>query len=266
MVEKVTIIVPAHNEELYIGNLLPSLQNLQGWGTSEFEVRDVIVVDDGSADRTAAVARKAGFRVIRLDKNRGKTFAFFKGAEVARRMGATVIVTLDADLREVTREQIGLLLQPILHSTYSASIGTVEFDTDSSSGQRAIRMKALEPLFQGNRKWCAYFGIRKGNFYRRIGFGLEQSLNILLGPIAQFVEHLPTAPRPHSVIANTLFRTQRFFGTRNPLAVQDIEINRVRAVYSRRKEWAQALRKMRERGKAKYARELFRRRKQRYLR
>jgi glycosyltransferase involved in cell wall biosynthesis len=58
---------------------------------------DTLVVDDGSSDATAAVARAAGARVVRLERNCGHGVALRLGYELARERGAAYIVTLDGD-------------------------------------------------------------------------------------------------------------------------------------------------------------------------
>ncbi len=82
----IAVILPAYNEEVAIGSMLLR--------TKQFADR-VIVVDDGSTDRTAEVARLAGFEVIRHPTNMGKGAALRTGFEAAG--GADVIVTMDAD-------------------------------------------------------------------------------------------------------------------------------------------------------------------------
>ena len=57
----------------------------------------VIVVDDGSSDRTAEVAKLAGADVVRLDHNTGKAYALLLGLRRALETGCTVAVMLDAD-------------------------------------------------------------------------------------------------------------------------------------------------------------------------
>jgi glycosyltransferase involved in cell wall biosynthesis len=81
-------VMPAVNEELVIGSVILR--------TKQFVDR-VIVVDDGSSDRTAEVARLAGADVIRLDHNTGKAYALLLGLRHARNTGCSVAVMLDAD-------------------------------------------------------------------------------------------------------------------------------------------------------------------------
>lgn len=57
----------------------------------------VIVVDDGSTDGTGDAARAAGAFVLRHPENCGAGAATMTGIEAARRMGATIVITLDAD-------------------------------------------------------------------------------------------------------------------------------------------------------------------------
>jgi glycosyltransferase involved in cell wall biosynthesis len=81
-------VLPTYNEELVIGSVVLR--------TKQYVDR-VIVVDDGSSDRTAEVAKLAGAEVIRLDYNTGKTYALLLGLRHARNTGCTVAVMLDAD-------------------------------------------------------------------------------------------------------------------------------------------------------------------------
>jgi len=81
-------VMPAYNEESVIGSVILR--------TRQF-VDHVIVVDDGSSDRTAEVAKLAGAEVIRLDYTTGKTYALLLGLRQARNSGCTVAVILDAD-------------------------------------------------------------------------------------------------------------------------------------------------------------------------
>lgn len=71
----------------------------------------VIVVDDGSTDDTAAVARSLGASVLGHPQNRGKGAALRTGLAEAERRGAAVAVTLDADAQHPPEEALRLLRQ-----------------------------------------------------------------------------------------------------------------------------------------------------------
>jgi glycosyltransferase involved in cell wall biosynthesis len=88
-------VLPAYNEELVIGSVVLR--------TKQY-VNHVIVVDDGSSDRTAEVAKLAGAEVIQLEHNTGKAYAILLGLRRARELGCTVAVMLDADGQHDPRE------------------------------------------------------------------------------------------------------------------------------------------------------------------
>jgi len=76
-------------------------------------VDHVIVVDDGSKDNTADVARLAGAEVIRIDENQGKAHALLLGLKRAREFGCRVAVTFDGDGQHKT-STIPFVAQPVL--------------------------------------------------------------------------------------------------------------------------------------------------------
>ncbi|PIR75840.1 MAG: glycosyltransferase family 2 protein [Candidatus Magasanikbacteria bacterium CG_4_9_14_0_2_um_filter_42_11] len=81
-------IVPAYNESERVGSVVRSLLA---------HVDAVVVVDDGSMDDTAEVAREAGAVVIRHRLNRGQGAALETGHTYARNIGATYVLHFDAD-------------------------------------------------------------------------------------------------------------------------------------------------------------------------
>lgn len=99
----IVAVIPAYNEVTRIGNVVRDALR---------EVDTVIVVDDGSLDGTAAAAARAGARVVRHDENCGAGAATMTGIEAARALGATTIVTLDADEQHDPRD-IPAMLKPI---------------------------------------------------------------------------------------------------------------------------------------------------------
>ncbi len=86
-----SVVIPAYNEEKNIG---ATLESLKAYFSGESYDVEFTVVDDGSADRTAEIARNSGAEVIRLEKNQGKGAAVRKG--ILSAMGSYVLFT-DAD-------------------------------------------------------------------------------------------------------------------------------------------------------------------------
>jgi glycosyltransferase involved in cell wall biosynthesis len=88
-------VLPAYNDELVIGSVVLRTKR---------SADRVIVVDDGSDDRTAEVAKLAGAEVIQLEQTMGKTYTLLLGLRRAREMGCPVTVVLNADGRYDPRE------------------------------------------------------------------------------------------------------------------------------------------------------------------
>ncbi|MBD3292201.1 MAG: glycosyltransferase [Armatimonadia bacterium] len=104
------VIVPAFDEEATIGDIVSRCLEVPVPGISE---RQVIVIDDGSHDRTADLAQATGARVIRHESNRGVGAAFQTGLRAALESGADMIVNIDGD-GQFEPERIPDLIAPIL--------------------------------------------------------------------------------------------------------------------------------------------------------
>ncbi|HJZ12759.1 MAG TPA: glycosyltransferase family 2 protein, partial [Acidobacteriota bacterium] len=81
------IVIPAYNEEKTVGRVV---REAKKYGK-------VVVVDDASHDKTAQEAKKAGATVISHKVNRGLGGALQTGFNAALKMGADIVVTIDAD-------------------------------------------------------------------------------------------------------------------------------------------------------------------------
>lgn len=84
----VYIVVPAYNEESAVYDVVRNLRS---------EYANVVVVDDGSRDKTSAEAKRAGAIVLRHVLNRGQGAALQTGIDYAIQRGAEIVVTFDAD-------------------------------------------------------------------------------------------------------------------------------------------------------------------------
>src|SRR5215218_3040063 len=117
---KLVIQVPCLNEEATLPQVLAELpRELDGFDEVEW-----LVVDDGSTDRTVAVAREHGVdHIVRLTNNRGLAAAFQAGIDAALKLGADVIVNTDAD-NQYRAADIGRLVGPVLVGDADMVVGT----------------------------------------------------------------------------------------------------------------------------------------------
>ena len=116
---KLIIQIPCYNEEATLPQTIRDLpQALPGVDEVEY-----LVVDDGSIDRTAEVARDLGVgHVVRLKQNCGLANAFVTGLETALQLGADIIVNTDAD-NQYRGQEIARLIQPILDGDADIAVG-----------------------------------------------------------------------------------------------------------------------------------------------
>jgi glycosyltransferase involved in cell wall biosynthesis len=114
-------LIPAYNEERFIGSVVLKARKY---------VDTVMVVDDGSRDLTAEIARAAGAIVIRLETNRGKGAALSSGFEKARELDAQALVVLDGDGQH-RPEEIPTVVAPILNGEADIVIGSRYLDRKS---------------------------------------------------------------------------------------------------------------------------------------
>lgn len=105
---KLAVVIPALNEEDALPEVLAAVPD-QVHGLKV----ELLVVSDGSSDRTEEVARKHGALVVPRDLRRGQGAAVALGYDVAVERGATIIATLDAD-GQYDANELPQLIEPIL--------------------------------------------------------------------------------------------------------------------------------------------------------
>ena len=119
---KLIIQIPCYNEETTLPQTVRDLPRALP-GVDEIEY---LVVDDGSTDRTAEVARELGVHhIVRLRQHCGLASTFVVGLETALRAGADVIVNTDAD-NQYWGEDVARLIQPILEGQADIVVGDRE--------------------------------------------------------------------------------------------------------------------------------------------
>ncbi|MCS7241402.1 MAG: glycosyltransferase family 2 protein [Candidatus Caldatribacterium sp.] len=144
--KKTTAIIAAYNEERTIGPILDVLRKSP-------VIDQIVVVSDGSTDRTVEIARSKGAEVVELLHNVGKGGALYRGLEYIR---SDVVLLLDADLIGLNEKHVEALVMPVLSGEADVAIGVFEegrLATDLAqriapflSGQRAIRTDILQNI------------------------------------------------------------------------------------------------------------------------
>lgn len=116
ILKKILVIVPAYNEEKSLPGVLRDLRE-------HAEEADVLVIDDGSSDATARVARELDAQVLRLPYNLGIGGAMQSGYLYADRHGYDIAIQFDGDGQHCAAE-IGALLRQIEHDAADLVVGS----------------------------------------------------------------------------------------------------------------------------------------------
>jgi glycosyltransferase involved in cell wall biosynthesis len=158
---RATAVVPAYNEASRIGRVLAAVESCS-------LVDQLIVVDDGSRDDTAAAAgRHNGAEVVRLPRNQGKAAAMWEGVARARNK---VVVFVDADLVGLTPEHVAELVRPVLSGEADMTVGQF-----SQAPPWITYWMRLMPAISGQRAMRVSDFVRVPNLVES-GFGVEVAL------------------------------------------------------------------------------------------
>jgi glycosyltransferase involved in cell wall biosynthesis len=120
------VLIPAFNEAPHIANIVER---------ARAHVETVIVIDDGSDDGTAEIARTAGATCLQLRTNCGKALALRTGISHARERNFTHVVTLDGDGQHLP-EDIPVMLRVAEETGADLIIGARSFDRALMPGAR----------------------------------------------------------------------------------------------------------------------------------
>jgi glycosyltransferase involved in cell wall biosynthesis len=123
---KVVAIVPAYNEAPFIADVVRG---------AAVHVEGVVVVDDGSSDATAGVARAAGATVLSLPANQGKGSAVRRGLEYLLTTDATHALLMDGDMQH-RPEEIPRLVDAARQSGAALVVGARVFRREAMPASR----------------------------------------------------------------------------------------------------------------------------------
>ncbi|MBV9126263.1 MAG: glycosyltransferase family 2 protein [Planctomycetes bacterium] len=195
---KVIALIPAYNEELKIGQVVARMP---------WEILDeVLVVDDGSTDATAAVARAGGAEVMSLGRVAGVGTALRCGLQHARSRGYDLAVILAGNNKDNPAE-ISRLLDPICEQQCDLVIGSRFLEgggyggdmplyrrwatrvhpwlmscftgkelTETTNGFRALRLACLDdPRLNLNQRWLDGYGLEVYLLYKMLVCGYRHT-------------------------------------------------------------------------------------------
>ena len=131
---RTSVVIPAFNEEVTIGSVV--------LGAKLF-AELVIVVDDGSTDKTALMAELAGAKVLRLEKNSGKANALMSGLRMPENAECEAVVVMDADGQH-RAEDIVSVIAPVIAGEADLVIGSRFLEEGNHvPGYRRLGQKVL---------------------------------------------------------------------------------------------------------------------------
>lgn len=113
------VLIPAFNEEKHIGELIRRINLITS---------NIVVVDDGSTDKTAQIAQQNGAFCIIHDTNKGKGASLSDGYDYLLNKGAEYIITMDADGQH-SPDDINKFIQLAKSGKYDIIVGNRMNDT-----------------------------------------------------------------------------------------------------------------------------------------
>jgi len=145
----IAVVIPALNEEKQIGSVIDAIPSF---------VDHIVVVDDGSSDRTVEVAAQKGVKIVSHKSNRGVGAALGTGVKTVLGMEVDVMVNIDAD-GQFDPADIEKLLQPILE-------GQADFVTASRFIDKAYKPKMPRVKYWGNKLMSRFISrLTRQKFY-----------------------------------------------------------------------------------------------------
>jgi glycosyltransferase involved in cell wall biosynthesis len=132
-IKRVSVVIPAYNEQKSIAHVISVVKEVK-------EITQIIVVNDGSTDNTEKIVSNIdGVTLINHKVNKGKGSAMKTGL---KEVTGQIVLFLDADLSEITKEQVKAILKPILDN--EADITKTKFKREAG---RVTELTA-KPLLQ----------------------------------------------------------------------------------------------------------------------
>lgn len=164
MKPQVTVIIPVYNEERTIGSIVEVART---WGRAA----EIIVVNDGSTDRSLSALRRFGndVKIISYKKNRGKGYALAQGITASQQ---ELLVFLDSDLVGLAHKDLEVLVTPMLNGTADMVLGSVRIWGSAGDTKLFDRLSGERTVWRTNV-------VGSLSAMEKVGYGIELFLNDL---------------------------------------------------------------------------------------
>ena len=160
---KIFIQIPCYNEEHQIENSIKEIKKSLDPNKYNYEI---VIIDDGSTDKTADIARKNGVtKIISLKRNIGLGFAFNEGRKFAYDNDVDVLINTDAD-NQYKAEYIEKLIEHLKNSKTDIVVGVRKFDEINhfsktkkflqKLGSRVVRIVSGQKISDASSGFRAY--------------------------------------------------------------------------------------------------------------
>ena len=160
---KIFIQIPCYNEERQIENSIKEIKKSLDPNKYNYEI---VIIDDGSTDKTADIARKNGVtKIISLKRNIGLGFAFNEGRKFAYDHDVDVLINTDAD-NQYKAEYIEKLIEHLKNSKTDIVVGVRKFDEINhfsktkkflqKLGSRVVRIVSGQKISDASSGFRAY--------------------------------------------------------------------------------------------------------------
>lgn len=192
---QITAIIPAYNEQVSIGSVILK---------TRMYVNRIIVVDDGSQDRTEEIAVLAGAEIIKHQTNLGKGKALESGFKAAK--GSEIIITLDGDGQHNVTD-IPKLIKPLISGEADIVNGSryMNGDDEDTPAYRRVGQSVLDVATNFNARsditdsqsgFRAFAGYTVPAFkFRESGYGIESEMIIEASNAGFRIKEVPIGVR-----------------------------------------------------------------------
>jgi glycosyltransferase involved in cell wall biosynthesis len=137
---KIIIQIPCFNEELQIENAINQIRKSLDANKYNYEI---VIIDDGSTDRTLEVAKKNNIKkIISLKRNMGLGYAFNEGRKFAYEYDADILINTDAD-NQYKAEYIEKLIEHLINSKTDIVVGVRKFEEIDHFSKTKIFLQKL---------------------------------------------------------------------------------------------------------------------------